>query len=101
MFKNRLTKIFRHLNKQAKRLGVSCYRVYDHDLPEFPFCIELYENKLYVAEYKRRHGLTAEEHEEWTRKSVEVIMQVFQIQDENIFLKLRQVKEGRSGQYKH
>ena len=33
MFQNRLTKVFRHLGKQAKRAGVSCYRVYDHDLP--------------------------------------------------------------------
>ena len=100
MFRNRLSKVLRHLSRQAKRLNVSCYRVYDHDLPEFPFCIELYENKLYVAEYKRRHGFAAEKHAEWIRKSVEVIMQVFKIQNENIFLKLRQVKQGRAGQYK-
>jgi 23S rRNA (cytosine1962-C5)-methyltransferase len=100
MFRNRLEKVYRHLGRQAKRLGVSCYRVYDHDLPEFPFCIELYEEKLYVAEYKRRHGLTDEEHEDWISKSVEVIAGVFKIDEHNIFLKLRKVKKGREGQYK-
>ena len=99
MFRNRLTKVYRHLHKLAKRLGVSCYRLYDHDLPEFPFCIEFYGNKLYVAEYKRRHGMTEEEHHEWTEKSLGVMMEVLQVSKENIFLKLRQRKPGRLGQY--
>ena len=99
MFRNRLTKVFRHLGKQAKRSGISCYRVYDHDLPEFPFCIEFYGDKLYVAEYKRRHGMTEEEHDGWMEKSLAVISQVFSVNKENIFLKLRQRKPGRLGQY--
>lgn len=99
MFKNRLAKVFRHVAKQAKRLEVSCYRVYDHDLPEFPFCIEFYGEKLYVAEYKRRHNMTEDEHDLWMEKSLGVIMEVLTVQKENIFLKLRQRKPGRLGQY--
>lgn len=99
MFKNRLTKVFRHLSKQAKRQGISCYRLYDHDLPEFPFCIEFYGDKLYVAEYKRQHGLTEEEHDEWMEKSLDVMTEVLSVEKENIFLKLRQRKPGRLGQY--
>ena len=99
MFRNRLTKVFRHLSKQAKRLGISCYRVYDHDLPEFPFCIEFYDDKLYVAEYKRRHGMTEEEHDGWIEKSMEIMTEVLLVSKENIFLKLRQRKPGRLGQY--
>ncbi len=99
MFKNRLTKVFRHVSKQAKRLGVSCYRVYDHDLPEFPFCIEFYGEKLYVAEYKRRHNMAEDEHDMWMEESLGVIMEVLNVGKENIFLKLRQRKPGRLGQY--
>jgi 23S rRNA (cytosine1962-C5)-methyltransferase len=99
MFKNRLTKVFRHVSKQAKRLDVSCYRVYDHDLPEFPFCIEFYGEKLYVAEYKRRHNMTEDEHDVWMEESLGVIMEVLVVEKENIFLKLRQRKPGRLGQY--
>lgn len=100
MFRNRLTKVFRHVSRQARRLHVSCYRVYDHDLPEFPFCIEIYEDKLYVAEYKRYHGLTEEQHDVWIKNSIEVISEVFNIDPGNIFLKLRKVKTGRTDQYK-
>jgi len=99
MFRNRLTKVFRHLSKQAKRQGISCYRVYDHDLPEFPFCIEFYGNKLYVAEYKRYHGMTEEAHDEWMEQSLEVMSEVLAVAKEDIFLKLRQRKPGRLGQY--
>lgn len=99
MFQNRLTKVFRHLGKQAKRLNVGCYRLYDHDLPEFPFCIELYEDKLYVAEYKRRHGLDEEGHGLWMEKSLEMMTEILGIPKEKIFLRLRQRKPGRLGQY--
>ena len=99
MFSNRLGKVYRHLSKQARRLNITCYRIYDHDLPEFPFCIELYDDKLYVAEYKRRHGLMEEEHEEWLRKSKEIMSEIVLVPVENIFLKQRQRKAGRKGQY--
>ena len=100
MFQNRLAKVFRHISRQARRLHVSCYRVYDHDLPEFPFCVEIYEDKLYVAEYKRYHGFTEEQHDDWIKKSIEVMSEVFHVYPENIFLKLRKVKGGRTDQYK-
>ncbi|MBN8687637.1 MAG: class I SAM-dependent methyltransferase [Chitinophagales bacterium] len=99
MFRNRLTKVYRHLGKQARRLGVSCYRVYDHDLPEFPFCIEVYGEKLYVAEYRRNHGMTEEEHDTWMENSLQVAGEVLGVGKEHIFLKLRQRKPGRLGQY--
>jgi len=99
MFHNRLIKVYRHLQKQAKRLGVSCWRVYDHDLPEFPLCIEIYGDRLYVAEYKRRHGMTDEQHDEWLEKAIETMIEVTGVGKMNVFLKLRQRKAGRLGQY--
>ena len=95
MFRNRLEKVYRHLGKQAKRMGITCYRLYDHDLPEFPFCIEIYERNIYVAEYKRRHGMDEDEHDEWMKQSIVVICEILKVSDENIFLKLRQRKPGR------
>lgn len=100
MFRNRLIKVHRHLNKQAKRLGISCYRLYDHDLPEFPFCVEFYGDNLYVAEYKRKHSMTEEQHGTWLDHCIDIISNALNISSQNIFLKLRQRKPGRSGQYK-
>ncbi|MCW3073729.1 MAG: methyltransferase protein [Flaviaesturariibacter sp.] len=99
IFRNRLQKVFRHLSKQAARQGITCYRVYDHDLPEAPFIIEVYEDKLYVSEYKRRHHLDEEAYEQWLHESKVIMSEVIGVAYENIYLKLRQRKESRQGQY--
>lgn len=99
MFRNRLEKVYRHLGKMAKKMNISCYRLYDHDLPEFPLCIEIYEQNVYVAEYKRRHNLDETQHDEWLKQSISLIAEILKVQEGNIYLKLRQRKEGRVGQY--
>lgn len=99
MFRNRLQKVWRHVSKLAKRQGVTCYRVYDHDLPEFPFCIELYEDNVYLAEYQRRHGMSEEEHTAWLETCVPVITGVIGVPDERIFYRERRRKAGRLDQY--
>jgi len=99
MFRNRLMKVFRHISKQARKQEISCYRVYDHDLPEFPFCIEIYGDKIYLAEYKRHHHMTDEEHAAWIESCIPMISEIIQIPDENIFYRQRQRKAGRRGQY--
>jgi 23S rRNA (cytosine1962-C5)-methyltransferase len=99
MFRNRLLKVFRHVGKLARRQGITCYRVYDHDLPEFPFCIEIYEDNMYLAEYKRRHGMEEAEHEAWLEACINVMSEVLNIPPDHIYLKQRQRKPGRLGQY--
>ncbi len=57
MFANRLGKNLKRLRSWARRENVSCYRVYDADMPEYAFAIDLYrtlepeESWLYVQEY--------------------------------------------------
>jgi len=99
MFRNRLQKVWRHVSKLAKRQGVTCYRVYDHDLPEFPFCIELYEDKVYLAEYQRRHGMSEEDHTAWLETCVPVISGILEVPDERIYFRERRRKAGRLDQY--
>ena len=99
MFSNRLTKVFRHLSKQAKRQQISCYRIYDYDLPEFPFCIEIYDDKIYLAEYKKKFELSDDEHELWFEECLSVITAVTGIAAENIYVRERKRKAGRLAQY--
>jgi len=99
MFYNRLQKVYKHVSKQASRQGVTCFRLYDHDLPEFPLIIELYEQKAYVSEYKRNHTLSEEEHEAWLKQCQEVIADVTKVPVGEIYIKLRKRKEDRKDQY--
>jgi 23S rRNA (cytosine1962-C5)-methyltransferase len=99
MFQNRLVKVYKHRSKIAKRQHISCYRIYDHDLPEFPFCIELYEDKIYLAEYLRRHGMGDEEHDEWLKQCEKIISHILSVPTDNIYSRERKRKQGRQGQY--
>lgn len=53
MFANRLRKRAKHLSKWARREGVTCFRVYDCDIPELPLVVDVYEGHLHVSAYAR------------------------------------------------
>ena len=99
MFENRLLKMHKHYSKLARKQEVSCYRFYDHDLPEFPFAIECYDDVIHAAEYKRRHGMEDDVHEAWLQECRQLIAKVTETDEANIFMKQRQRKAGRQGQY--
>lgn len=99
MFENRLLKVYKHKSKLAKRQNISCFRVYDHDLPEFPFIIELYDDNVYLAEYLRRHGMEDEEHEQWLSSCKEVISKVLSVPVQNMYGRQRKKMHHRSQQY--
>lgn len=99
MFENRLRKVYKHISKLARKQDIACYRFYDHDLPEFPFAIEVYKDVVHAAEYKRKHGMEDEEHEAWLQGCKETIAKVLEMPVDSIFMKVRQRKAGRQGQY--
>lgn len=80
-------------------MGISCYRLYDKDLPEFPVSIDLYNSRVCVSEYKAKHNLTEEEHLDWLEGTVKVIADVLQLNDEQIYTKERRRKSDRQAQY--
>ncbi len=43
IFANRLSKRYKLLRKWARRERVTCYRLYDRDIPEVPLAVDLYE----------------------------------------------------------
>ncbi|MBS1949045.1 MAG: class I SAM-dependent methyltransferase [Bacteroidetes bacterium] len=99
MFRNRLEKVFRHVSSLSKKQHVSCYRVYNYDLPEFPFCIEVYDDKIYLAEYKKRFEMADKEHGEWLGNCLKIISEITHVPAEKIHLRHRQKKENRESQY--
>ena len=50
MLTGRLVRNRRHLGRWAKREGISCWRVYDRDIPDVPVTIDDYEGRLVIAD---------------------------------------------------
>jgi 23S rRNA (cytosine1962-C5)-methyltransferase len=98
-FYNRLTKQYTRLSKIARKSDVSCFRIYDLDLPDFPFMIDKFEDFIYVAEYERNHNLTRGEHNFWLDLSKDVIAKVTQLPKDHIYVKSRRNIKNRDDQY--
>ena len=99
MFENRLLKNYKHRIKQAKRQNISCWRLYDHDLPEYPICVEIYEDYIYIAEYNRRHALSDEDHAIWLTDTKTIIANITGISIANMYLRVRKRMDHKEEQY--
>ncbi|MBA3542479.1 MAG: class I SAM-dependent methyltransferase [Deltaproteobacteria bacterium] len=49
---NRVRKNAKHLAKWAKREAITCYRVYDRDIPEIPITIDTYGGSLVINDFR-------------------------------------------------
>jgi 23S rRNA G2069 N7-methylase RlmK/C1962 C5-methylase RlmI len=58
MVANRVRKNARHLAKWARREAVTCYRLYDRDIPEVPITVDSYEGALVVHDVRIDAGDT-------------------------------------------
>ena len=51
MLLNRVAKNYKHLRRWARRERIECFRVYDRDIPELPFALDLYGARAQLQEY--------------------------------------------------
>ena len=58
MILNRLTKNCRRLERWRKSACISCYRLYDADIPEYAAAIDVYGQSFYVQEYAPPSSVT-------------------------------------------
>ena len=98
MFANRLRKNVKHLRSWAKQNQVSCYRLYDADLPEYALAIDLYQDGqtawLHVQEYQAPAIIEPVKAEHRLVEALSVLPQVLELPVEQIFLKIRQRQRG-------
>lgn len=50
-FANRLGKNAKHYLKWARRHNIEAWRLYDRDIPQFPFAIDVYGGQIHLQEY--------------------------------------------------
>jgi 23S rRNA (guanine2445-N2)-methyltransferase / 23S rRNA (guanine2069-N7)-methyltransferase len=101
MFANRLRKNLAALQRWAERQSVSCYRVYDADMPEYAFAIDLYGNSerhACVQEYAAPREVLPERVRARRAEARSVLPAVLGIPVERIHLRTRRRAHG-GGQY--
>ena len=100
MFGNRLTKNLRLLGKTARKAGVSNYRLYDADMPEYALAIDRYEESpggavhLYVQEYAAPDSVEVAAATRRRAEALAVLPTAAQVEAENIHLRVRRRQRG-------
>ena len=94
MFANRLRKNLRLLGKWARREGVSCYRLYDADMPEYALAVDLYEGWAHLQEYAPPGTVDPARAEARLGDALAVIPTVLGIPAGNIVRKVRRRQKG-------
>ena len=93
-FANRLGKNAKHYLKWARRQDIEAWRMYDRDIPQFPFAIDVYGEKIHLQEYDTGWLMQPEEHKQWLNEVLEAISFVTGFAPENIHLKRRERQKG-------
>jgi 23S rRNA (guanine2445-N2)-methyltransferase / 23S rRNA (guanine2069-N7)-methyltransferase len=104
MFANRLKKNLDRLASWADREQVSCYRVYDADMPEYAFAIDLYQSDpagtagrwLYVQEYAPPATVDRAKAKARREEAISVLAEVTGLPMDAIYWRTRRPQKGKS-----
>ena len=99
MLENRLRRNLRHIGKWARRQNISCYRVYDADLPEYNLSIDLYSD---VNTQRSAHVTLTESKDDGLlgearqTAAIDALSGVLELAPEQVIVKSRRRQEGDS-----
>ncbi len=91
---NRLRKRQKHLRKWARRRDISCYRLYEKDLPDQPLIIDWYDGDVVLWTLERKRNETEEQEHQWTLDVCASVLEALAINESNLFLKQRKRQRG-------
>jgi 23S rRNA (guanine2445-N2)-methyltransferase / 23S rRNA (guanine2069-N7)-methyltransferase len=101
-FGNRLRKNARHRERWARRQGITCYRLYDADIPEYAVAIDRYERWVLVQEYAPPADVDADAARRRLRQVLSLVPEVLGLSPADLRLKVRRRqtrgrRDGRRG----
>lgn len=97
MFANRFRKNINHLRKWADKNGIFSYRLYDNDLPDYAFAIDLYQGKqswVHLQEYAAPKTVDKHKASQRLREAIGIIPELLDIDRGQLFYKIRQRQKG-------
>ncbi|QEY24802.1 class I SAM-dependent methyltransferase [Neisseria animalis] len=93
-FANRLGKNIKHLMKWARRNDIEAWRLYDRDVPQFPFAVDIYGDQIHLQEYDTGWLMQPEAYEAWLGGVLEAVCFVTGFTPEQIHFKRRERQKG-------
>lgn len=95
-FVNRFKKNLKKYLKWAEKENISCFRVYDRDLPEYNLSVDLYGKWVHVQEYAPPKTVDPEVASERLNIALRGIRETLGLRTDRVFVKKRQRQKGKS-----
>ncbi len=96
LFATRLRKRAKHFRKMMARRNITCFRLYERDVPEIPLVVDRYENYLHLSEFERPHDRDAAQHAAWLDLMAATAGEALDVPKQNVFLKRRSRQRGNT-----
>ncbi len=90
--KNRIEKNYKHRKKWATREKVEAFRLYEKDIPDFPFIVDVYKDHAVIFE-KRDDEIDAEKFDHFNF-IISAVKEVLSIPEERVVIKSRFKQKG-------
>ncbi len=88
-FARKLAKNRKRLASWARRLGLTCYRLYDTDMPVYNLAVDWYDGAVRVEEYQRPARIKAEVAERRLEDALAVVIEVLGVEPSDVVLRRR------------
>lgn len=95
-FANRLKKNKQALKSWLKKEAVSCYRLYDADIPEYNVAVDVYNEYLVIYEYAAPKTIDAETAEKRLQDIIYLASKTLDISPSQVVVKQRKQQKGTS-----
>lgn len=99
MLGNRLAKQLKHLRGWAKAGGITCFRLYERDIPEFPAIVDWYDGDVVAWVYQRTRDDAPEKVRAFEDRCEEEILDGLQVPGARLHMKYRGRIKDRAEQY--
>ncbi|TWT82886.1 Ribosomal RNA large subunit methyltransferase K/L [Planctomycetes bacterium CA13] len=96
LFATRLRKRAKHLRRWPTKRGITCFRLYERDIPEIPLIVDRYEDYLHITEYERPHDRDPAQHANWLDLMAETAGKTLEIAKQNVYFKRRGRQRGKT-----
>jgi 23S rRNA (cytosine1962-C5)-methyltransferase len=91
MFKNRLEKNIKKLRPWAERAQIEAFRIYDRDIPEYPYIVDIYKNFFLVHD---KSDLILDRDKNHLDHVLQALQILFKCSNDQIVIKKRERQDG-------
>jgi 23S rRNA (cytosine1962-C5)-methyltransferase/23S rRNA (guanine2445-N2)-methyltransferase / 23S rRNA (guanine2069-N7)-methyltransferase len=92
--KNRIKKNVANLEAWSKKFKIDAYRIYERDIPDYPFIVDRYNDKFVVYDRSIDSIDSREDKQEHFPELIAALLELFDAREENIIVRRRARQKG-------